>query len=85
MRSATTRQMQQGQPLNINHNPRNGLPYFNPAAFQPNALGAPGDVKKRFFHGPGQQNWDMALLKTTKLTGSRILEIRFEAASPLPS
>lgn len=68
-----------GQPLNINHNPRNGQPYFNPAAFQPNALGTPGNTKRRFFYGPGQQNWDMALLKTTKLTESKALEIRFEA------
>lgn len=68
-----------GQPLNINHNPRNDQPYFNPAAFQPNALGTPGNTKRRFFYGPGQQNWDMALLKATKLTESKALEIRFEA------
>ena len=68
-----------GAPLNINHNPRNGQPYFNPAAFQPNALGTPGNVKRRFFYGPAQQNWNMALLKSTKLTESKILELRFEA------
>jgi hypothetical protein len=68
-----------GQLLNINHDPRNGQPFFNPAAFQPNALGTPGNTKRRFFYGPGQQNWDLALLKTTKLTESKNLEIRFEA------
>lgn len=68
-----------GQPLNINHHPRNGQPYFNPASFVPNALGTPGDTKRRFFYGPGQQNWNMALLKATKLTESKILELRFEA------
>lgn len=68
-----------GQPLDINHNPRNGLPYFNPAAFEPNPLGTPGDTKGGFFYGPGQQNWDIALLKNTKLTESKALEIRFEA------
>lgn len=68
-----------GQPLDINHNPRNGQPYFNPAAFAPNALGTLGDAKRRFFYGPGQQNWDMALLKTTRLTESKTLEMRFEA------
>lgn len=68
-----------GQPLNINHNPRNGQPYFNPAAFQPNALGTPGNTPRRFFYGPGQQNWDMALLKATRLTESKTLEMRFEA------
>lgn len=68
-----------GRPLNINSNPRNGQPYFNPAAFQPNALGTPGNTKRRFFYGPGQQNWDMALLKTTNLREGKVLEIRFEA------
>ena len=68
-----------GQPLNLNHNPRNGQPYFNPLAFQSNALGTPGNAKRRFFYGPGQQNWDMALLKTTRLTESKTLELRFEA------
>ena len=42
--------------LEINHNPRNGLPYFNTALFTPNALGTQGDAKRRFFYGPGIDN-----------------------------
>lgn len=68
-----------GAPLDINHNPRNGQPFFNPAAFRTNALGTPGNTPRRFFYGPGQQNWNIALLKSTKLTESKILELRFEA------
>ena len=31
-----------GGPLNLNHNPRNGQPYFNTSQFGENALGTPG-------------------------------------------
>jgi hypothetical protein len=64
--------------LQINHNPRNGLPYFNTALFTPNALGTQGNAKRRFFYGPGINNFDIALHKTTKLTETKSLEFRFE-------
>jgi hypothetical protein len=64
--------------LEINHNPRNGQPYFNTALFSPNALGTQGDAKRRPFYGPGVNNWDMALHKVTRLTESKSLEFRFE-------
>ncbi len=50
-----------GGPLDLNHNPRNGRPYFNPSQFSQNALGTPGTAKRRFFYGPGMNNYDMAL------------------------
>lgn len=64
--------------LRINHNPRNGLPYFNTALFTPNALGTQGDAKRRFFYGPGIDNFDIALRKTTEITEGTALEFRFE-------
>jgi len=64
--------------LQINHNPRNGLPYFNTSLFTPNALGRQGNAKRRFFYGPGLNNFDVALHKTTKLTETKSLEFRFE-------
>jgi len=64
--------------LEINHNPRNGKPYFNTALFTPNALGTQGNAKRRFFYGPGINNFDMALHKLTKITESKTLEFRFE-------
>jgi len=60
----------------INHNPRNGQPYFNTALFSPNALGTQGNAPRRPFYGPGVNNWDMALHKATKLTERKSLEWR---------
>ena len=64
--------------LEINHNPRNGQPYFNTSLFSPNALGTQGNASRRSFFGPGMENYDIALHKTTKFAESRTLEIRFE-------
>ena len=60
-------------------NPRKGGTYFNTSLFAPEALGTIGSSRRRFFHGPGLNNWDMALLKDTKLTESKTLQFRFEA------
>jgi Carboxypeptidase regulatory-like domain len=64
--------------LKINHNPRNGKPYFNTNLFEVAPLGSPGDAKRRFFYGPGMEDWDMALLKSIPFRENRILELRFE-------
>jgi hypothetical protein len=64
--------------LEINHNPRNGQPYFNTALFSPNALGTQGNAARRPFYGPGVNNWDLALHKTTKITESKSVELRLE-------
>ena len=65
-------------PLNLNHNPSNGQPYFNTSLFSENALGTPGDASRRFFSGPGMINFDMALTKSLRLTESRSLQFRME-------
>ncbi|MBV9743192.1 MAG: TonB-dependent receptor, partial [Acidobacteriia bacterium] len=65
--------------LMINHNPRNGLPYFNTSLFSANALGTPGTSARRFFYGPGQFNFDMALLRSFAVTESKSFQFRFEA------
>jgi len=65
--------------LNLNHNPRNGQPYFNAALFSNNALGTPGNASRRYFHGPGMENFDMALLKNLRITESKSLQFRLEA------
>jgi hypothetical protein len=65
--------------LNLNHNPRNGQPYFNAALFSNNALGTPGNASRRYFFGPGMENFDMALLKNLRLTESKSLQFRIEA------
>jgi hypothetical protein len=60
-------------------NPRKGGTYFNTSLFSPEPLGQIGNAKRRFFYGPGLNNWDMALLKDTKLTESKTIQFRFEA------
>lgn len=68
-----------GGPLDLNSNPRDGRPYFNAALFPENALGTPGTAKRRFFYGPGMDNYEMALLKNLRLTESKSLQFRVEA------
>ncbi len=65
-------------PLDIT-NPRTaGGLYFSPAAFGPSALGTEGDAKRRFFGGPGINNWDIALLKSTAINERFNLQFRAE-------
>ena len=60
-------------------NPRKGGSYFNTNLFSDEPLGQIGNAKRRFFYGPGLNNWDMALLKDTRITESKIIQFRFEA------
>jgi hypothetical protein len=75
-----------GSSLFVNKNPRNhagpggtGLPYFNPNFFQAEPVGEVGNVMRRFFSGPGIYNFDMALLKDTKITEGVLAQFRAEA------
>jgi hypothetical protein len=54
------------------------VPYFNTALFSQAPLGYEGTAGRRFFHGPGINNWDMAVLKDTKLREGMNLEFRAE-------
>ena len=64
--------------LNLNHDPRNGLAYFNTSLFSQNALGTPGSASRRSFSGPGMLNFDIALLKSLHISESKILQFRLE-------
>jgi hypothetical protein len=70
-----------GGPLNINTNPRNGRPEFNnsAAAFTTETLGQLGNVPRRFFYGPGINNFDMTLTKMLRITEGKSMEFRLEA------
>ncbi len=59
-------------------NPRSGLPYFNTSLFSPEQLGQFGNANLRFFHGPGINDTDMALLKDFHLTETKYFEFRAE-------
>ena len=68
-----------GSTLYENKNPRKGLPYFTPGFFQPEPIGQVGNAMRRYFSGPGLDNYDMALLKSTTITESTKLQFRAEA------
>ena len=69
-----------GGPLHLNRNPRkNGNGYFDTGEFSMNAVGTPGNAKRRFFYGPGTDNYDMAVAKNLQLGESRSLMFRVEA------
>ena len=42
-------------------------------------MGQFGNSRRRFFHGPGLNNFNVALSKSTKITESKELQLRFEA------
>src|SRR5580658_3413810 len=70
-----------GTSLFVNKNPRNsaGQPYFNPNYFAEEPLGQVGNAMRRYFSGPGINNFDMALLKDTQITESVQAQFRAEA------
>lgn len=65
--------------ININTNPRSGRPEFNTSAFSTETLGQLGNAPRRFFYGPGIDNFDMTLMKVVRITESKSLELRAEA------
>jgi hypothetical protein len=63
--------------------PRNAGPdgsnqYFLRSAFTSGPFGALGNSNRRFFHGPGINNFDVALHKSTRITENLQLELRGE-------
>ena len=52
--------------------------FFCPSSFTLPALGHEGTANRRFFHGPGINNWDVAFLKDTKITERVNLQFRGE-------
>jgi hypothetical protein len=67
-----------GGPLDINTNPRQGRPEFSTSAFSTEVLGQLGNARRRFFYGPGIDNFDLTLTKLLRITESKSLEIRLE-------
>ena len=59
-------------------NPRSNARYFNTSLFSLEQLGQLGNAPRRFFHGPGINNWDITLAKDTKLTEKTNLDFRVD-------
>ena len=64
--------------LKINMNPRNGNLVFNRALFTLPPLGQLGNTRRRYFYGPGIDNFDTALQKNVRLTEEKALLFRME-------
>jgi hypothetical protein len=58
--------------------PRTGAAYFNTGLFSPEPLGQVGSSQRRFFAGPGINNWDIAIMKDTAIREGMNLEFRAE-------
>jgi len=58
--------------------PNGKNPYFNNALFPKALIGQLGNSSRRFFGGPGWNNWDLSLTKDLRLTESKILQFRAE-------
>lgn len=65
--------------LAINTDGRNGRPAFDITRFSEETLGQLGNAKRRFFYGPGMDNYDTSLQKSTRLREGSSLDIRCEA------
>ena len=50
--------------------------YFDPTVFASSTIGSEGNAKRRFFHGPGINNWNMAFHKDTPITEQVNLQFR---------
>jgi hypothetical protein len=65
--------------LDLNHRPGPTGYAFNTSLFSLPQLGTLGNARRRFFYGPGADNTDLALEKTTELHRGMSLELRAEA------
>jgi hypothetical protein len=66
-----------GKILN-NTNPRDDQAYFNTSLFSFEPVGQTGTAGRQFFHGPGINNFDLAILKNFVIKESKTLEYRAE-------
>ena len=62
------------------HDPRETTvhTFFEKSAFVSGPLGKFGNANRRFFHGPGTNNWDFAIHKDTRIWESLSIQIRAE-------
>jgi hypothetical protein len=64
--------------LKIHNSPRGGHTAFNSTLFSLPALGTMGNARRRYFSGPGIEDFDTALQKQLKLTERKSLQFRME-------
>jgi len=64
--------------LNIHTSPRDGQAAFNTGLFSLPPLGTMGNTRRRYFSGPGIENFDTAIQKQLRLTEEKSLQLRIE-------
>ena len=72
-----------GLPLHLNTDPRAGNPVFDASQFTLPALGTLGNARRRFFSGPGMEDFDATLSRSLLVKDDRALELRAEAFNVL--
>ncbi|MDR3792445.1 MAG: TonB-dependent receptor [Terracidiphilus sp.] len=68
-----------GSALGLRTNPRGNTAMFDAAQFSLPALGTMGNARRRFFSGPGLENFDATLERHFLVKDDRALEMRLEA------
>jgi hypothetical protein len=68
-----------GRSLSLHTNPRSNQPVFDASQLTLPTLGTMGNSRRRFFSGPGSDNFDATLSRTLLIEGSHALEVRAEA------
>ena len=67
-----------GKPVKTYDPRKNSLVYFDTSHFSFPDIGTQGNVRRRFLHGPGLNNTDLALIKTTRVTERVGFDFRVE-------
>jgi hypothetical protein len=68
-----------GQSLKLRTNPRGGAAVFDASQLTLPALGTMGSARRRFFSGPGMENFDAVVSRSLLVKDDRALEFRIEA------
>ena len=68
-----------GKSLSLHTNPRGGVAIFNADQLTLPALGTMGNARRRFFSGPGIENFDATVSRNLLVRDNRVLEFRVEA------
>ncbi len=68
-----------GGNLKLRNRPSANVPAFDTSHFSLPALGTLGSARRRFFYGPGADNTDLTIAKSTQLRDQSTLELRLEA------
>ena len=65
--------------LSLHTNPRNSRAVFDPSQLTLPALGTMGNARRRFFSGPGMENFDATLSRGFSVHEGHVMEFRVEA------